>query len=166
MNAVYLETSAVVRWLFGEPESQRIARCIAVSTDPLCSALTLLETQRALTRAERERPSRVQQIRRLRGQFGEASADWHLLEITQEIRIRAGEHFPVEPVRTLDAIHLATALQFARTFPSLPVLSFDERILANLAPLGLTNAVAQGDLETYSPERRASWRRPRPFGYR
>jgi hypothetical protein len=28
-------------------------------------------------------------------------------------------------------------------FPGLPVLTFDERILANLEPLGLTNAIAQ-----------------------
>lgn len=143
MNAVYLETSGVVRWLFGEPDSARIARCIAESREPLCSALTLLETQRALSRAERERPSRVRRIRRLRGQFLEASADWHILEITSSIRIRAGEGFPIEPVRTLDAIHLATALQFSRAFPGLPVLTFDERILANLEPLGLTNAIAQ-----------------------
>ena len=141
MNAVYLETSAVIRWLFGEPDSPRIARCIAESTDPLCSSLTLLETQRALARAQRERPSRVRAIRRLRGQFSEASADWHLLEITTDIRIRAGEPFPVEPVRTLDAIHLATALRFATTFPALPVLTFDERILANLEPLGLVSAL-------------------------
>ncbi len=143
MNAVYLETSAVVRWLFGEPDAPKIARYIEESTEPLCSSLTILEAQRALARAELERPSRVQQIRRLRRQLGEASADWDLLEITPDIRIRAGEPFPVEPVPTLDAIHLATALQFARAFPGLPVLTFDERILANLEPLGLTNAVAR-----------------------
>jgi predicted nucleic acid-binding protein len=142
MNAVYLETSAVVRWLFGEPDSPRIARCIEQSTEPLCSALTLLETQRALIRAERERPSRARRIRRLRGQFAEASADWHLLEITPDVRARAGEPFPVEPVRTLDAIHLATALQFAGAFPGLPVLTFDAQILANLLPLGLGRAEA------------------------
>ena len=64
-----------------------------------------------------------------------------MLEITSDIRIRAGEPFPVEPVRTLDAIHLASALRFATTFPALPVLTFDERILANLEPLGLANAL-------------------------
>ena len=141
MNAVYLETSAVIRWLLEEPGSPRIARCIAEAAEPLCSALTLLETQRTLTRAERERPSHVRQIRRLLGQFREASAEWDLLEITPDIRIRAGVPFPVGPVRTLDAIHLATALRFATAFPALPVLSFDERILANLSPLGLTNAL-------------------------
>jgi uncharacterized protein len=139
VNAVYLETSAVLRWLLGEPDAPAIARSIEEAAEPLCSALTLLETQRALTRAERERPSRVRQIRLLRRRLYEASADWDLLEITPEIRNRAGELFPIEPVRTLDAIHLATALQFARTFPGLPVLTFDQRILANLEALGLTS---------------------------
>jgi predicted nucleic acid-binding protein len=141
VNAVYLETSAVLRWLFGEPDAARIAQFIREATEPLCSSLTLLEALRALSRLERERPSRLPRLRLLRRRLGEVSADWDLLEITSDIRIRAGEPFPIEPVRTLDAIHLATALQFARAFPGLPVLSFDQRILENLEPLGLTNAV-------------------------
>jgi predicted nucleic acid-binding protein len=143
VNAVYLETSAVVRWLLGEPNALKIAKRIQETAEPLCSALTLLEAQRALARAERERPSRARQLHLLRRQLVEASADWHLMEITPDIRIRAGEPFPNEPVRTLDAIHLATALHFARVFPALPVLTFDERILRNLGPLGLTNAITQ-----------------------
>jgi predicted nucleic acid-binding protein len=143
VNAVYLETSAVIRWLFGEPDASGIARCIQETEEPVCSALTILEAQRTLLRAERGRRSRGRQFRLLRRQLWEASADWSVLEITQEIRIRAGELFPVEPVRTLDAIHLATAMHFARGFPDLAVLTFDERILANLEPLGLTRAITQ-----------------------
>ncbi len=45
--------------------------------------------------------------------------------------------FPVEPIRTLDALHLASALELLRLFPDLTVLSFDRRIVENLAPLGL-----------------------------
>jgi hypothetical protein len=63
-----------------------------------------------------------------------------VLEITPSICVRAGEPFPVEPVRTLDAIHLATALHFGSAFPSLSVLTFAERILVNLEPLGLLRA--------------------------
>jgi predicted nucleic acid-binding protein len=140
VNAVYLETSAVLRWLFGEPEAPKIVNSVREAAEPVCSALTLLEAQRALTRAERERPSRARNIRLLRRQLAEASADWDMMEITPDIRLRAGEPFPVEPVRTLDAIHLATALRFAGAFPGLPVLTFDQRILANLEELGLTNA--------------------------
>ena len=54
--------------------------------------------------------------------------------------LKKGESL-LDTVRTLDAIHLATALHFARAFPALPVLTFDERILANLEPLGLASAL-------------------------
>jgi len=142
VSAVYLETSAVLRWLFGEPDAPRIALRIQETAEPVCSVLTILETHRTLVRAERERPSRARQLRLLRRQLAEASADWNVLEITPDVRVRAGEPFPVEPVRTLDAIHLATALHFARAFPGLSVLTFDERILVNLEPLGLLQAGA------------------------
>jgi predicted nucleic acid-binding protein len=142
VNAVYLETSAVLRWLLGEPEASGIARRIQEAAEPVCSVLTILEVNRALARVRHERPSRGQKVHRLARQLTEASADWSLLEITPDIRVRAGEPFPVEPVRTLDAIHLATALRFARALPGLLVLSFDARILANLEPLGLLDALA------------------------
>lgn len=142
MSAVYLETSAILRWLFGEADAPRIALRIQEAAEPVCSVLTILETHRVLIRAERERPSRGRRLGLLRRQLAEASADWNVLEITPEICVRAGEPFPVEPVRTLDAIHLATALHFARAFPGLSVLTFDERILVNLEPLGLRRAEA------------------------
>ena len=135
--AVYLETSAVLRWLFGEPGALAIAQSIEETVEPVCSALTLLEAHRALVRAERERRYRGRRFHLLRGQLGEASADWSVLEITPDIRMRAAEPFTIEPVRTLDAIHLSTALLFARAFPGLSVLTFDERIVSNLEPLGL-----------------------------
>jgi len=137
VSAVYLETSAVLRWLFGEPDAPAIARRIQEAAEPVCSALTLLEANRALVRAERERRRWGGRLRLLRRQLGVASADWNVLEITPDIRIRAAEAFPVEPVRTLDAIHLATALLLARAFPGLSVLTFDGRIASNLEPLGL-----------------------------
>ncbi len=143
MSAVYLETSAILRWLFGEPEAPAIARTIRETLEPVCSVLTILEAQRALIRAERERRSWGRRLRLLRRRLGEASADWNLLEITLAIRIRAAEAFPIEPVRTLDAIHLATALHVATAFPSLSVLTFDERILSNLEPLGLLRAAIE-----------------------
>jgi predicted nucleic acid-binding protein len=142
VSAVYLETSAVLRWLLGESDAQEIAARIQEAAEPVCSVLTILETHRVLIRAERERPSRGRQLGLLRRQLAEASADWNVLEITPQVCVRAGEPFPVEPVRTLDAIHLATALHFARAFPGLSVLTFDERIVVNLDPLGLLQVEA------------------------
>jgi hypothetical protein len=39
-------------------------------------------------------------------------------------------------VRTLDAIHLASALFLRQSFPDLEIVSADERVVANAALLG------------------------------
>lgn len=46
----------------------------------------------------------------------------------------------VEPVRSLNAVHLASAIELLAAYPDLMVLSFDDRIIANLEPLGLEKA--------------------------
>ena len=74
---------------------------------------------------------------RLRGILYQTVQAWDLMEITPEVRSRAAMPFPLEPVRSLDAIHLATALEFLKSFPDLQILSRDQRIIANLEPLGL-----------------------------
>ena len=50
---------------------------------------------------------------------------------------RAADPFPVEPVRTLDALHLATVLSYVQEVAPLDVLSTDDRIRQNAAALGL-----------------------------
>ncbi len=139
MTVLYLETSAVLRWLFGEPDGSRIASLIEEAEEPVCSALTVLEAQRAVIRARAEKTAGVSRFPAVEAILL-ASAGWTMMEITPEVRSRAAKAFPVEPVRTLDAIHLATALEFSKVFPDLLVLSFDRRILNNLEPLGLLPA--------------------------
>ena len=62
------------------------------------------------------------------------------MSLTTGVLARAGRAFPVEPVRTLDAIHLATALEFLAAFPDLAILALDRRVLANAIALGLAAA--------------------------
>ena len=62
------------------------------------------------------------------------------MSLTTGVLARAGGAFPVEPVRTLDAIHLATALAFSEAFPDLAILALDRRVLANAIALGLAAA--------------------------
>jgi hypothetical protein len=51
---------------------------------------------------------------------------------------RARRPFPREPLRALDALHLASALLARATLPDLALLSLDRRIRASGAALGLT----------------------------
>lgn len=143
MRVVYAETSSVVAWLLGEQTGLRARRVLDSADQVVTSVLTLLEAMRGILRATTERRLTAANASRIKVLLTRTTTAWQLLEITQDIRVRAAAAFPIEPVRTLDALHLATALQFARVFPGLPVLTFDERILANLEPLGLASALPQ-----------------------
>jgi len=143
VKVVYAETSAVLAWLLGDEPGPRARRVLNSADQVVTSVLTLLEATRGIMRAASERHITAVDASRLKGLLTRATAAWQLLEITPEIRVRAAERFPIEPVRTLDAIHLATALYFARVFSGLSVLTFDDRILANLEPLSFINAVAE-----------------------
>lgn len=138
MKVVYLETSALLSWLLGDGRTQRVARMIDSAQRVVTSALTVIEVKRGILRATRERRITAADGVRLMELLARTISAWDMMEMDHSIRARAAESFPVEPVRTLDAIHLATALEFRRAFPELSVLSFDERIVANLDPLGLT----------------------------
>jgi hypothetical protein len=72
----------------------------------------------------------------LRQMLFEATRHWLLVEVDQPVRDRAGEPFPVEPVRALDAIHLATCLELERAIGLISVLSVDERVRSNAVRLG------------------------------
>ena len=137
MSTLYIETSAILSWLFGEPEALRVIEAIDGHEAVVTSVLSNIETQRAFIRAESEKIINEGDRQRLYGIFIDQSMSWTFLEITSSIRRRAAQSFPVEPVRSLDAIHLSTALEFLQIYPDLEVLSFDKRITVNILPLGL-----------------------------
>ncbi|MCW5890572.1 MAG: hypothetical protein KIT14_08470 [bacterium] len=60
-----------------------------------------------------------------------------VLEMSADVAARAEARFPAEPVRTLDALHLASALALRRLFPDLTMLSTDARVRDDAALLGL-----------------------------
>ena len=61
---------------------------------------------------------------------------WIVFSIDGETVERARRSFPREPIRTLDAIHLATALAARGLGAEMQLLSLDERIRRNAAALG------------------------------
>ena len=136
MSVLYIETSAILSWLFGEPDSHEVIDTMNKYETVLSSVLSLVETERALIRAETEGIINAGEHQRLKGIFTRHSISWVYLEINSSVRNRATQPFPVEPIRTLDAIHLSTAVEFIQIYPDLVVLSFDKRILDNIGPLG------------------------------
>lgn len=140
MTAVYLESSAVLAWMLGESRAPHVKQALDAAATVVTSELTLLECHRALVRAERRWNLAEGDAQRLRGLLRRVGDSWIRMELFDEVLARAGRPFPVEPVRTLDAVHLATALLFTRAFPDLRILSFDDRIVANARALGLDQA--------------------------
>ncbi len=108
--------------------SRRVRERLAEAEVVLASELTLIECDRVLIRATvTGRLSEAAAAER-RGRLGQTAEHWAVLGLTREISERARRPFPREPIRTLDAIHLASAL-FARTLvPDTHLLTLDDRI--------------------------------------
>ena len=71
-----------------------------------------------------------------RAALNRAAAHWHLLRLGGEVLERARRPFPEEPIRTLDALHLASALVARAAVPGLSMLSLDQRVRASALALG------------------------------
>jgi predicted nucleic acid-binding protein len=59
-----------------------------------------------------------------------------VLKLDREVLERAGRRFPAEPLRTLDALHVASALSVQAAISGLALLSLDRRVRENGAALG------------------------------
>jgi predicted nucleic acid-binding protein len=137
VSALYLETSVLLAWLLGESEAAGVRERLESAETIVTSDLTWTETERALTRVVARRRMREADAQRVRNAVARTRATTLSMGVTTEVLARAGRAFPKEPVRTLDAIHLATALAFTSVFPDLTVLSLDRRVLDNAETLGL-----------------------------
>lgn len=134
---IFLETSAILSWLFGEKKAGEVIKIINKSKLLVVSKLAVVETRRSLSRALSLNLIKEADYNRLNLIFTEALKGWRQLEIAEDIQKRAGEVFPLEPVRTLDAIHLSSALFCLSAYPKLKLLSFDKKIIENASQLGI-----------------------------
>ena len=139
---LYAETSAIVAWLLDEERGDRARAELAAADVVHTSDLTLIECDRAFRRAVVAGRVTAGESLRLHTIVDTASAHWTLHGMDAEIVHRSRRTFPCEPIRALDAIHLATALAVRNLSPEVQVLSFDERIRDNAASLGFALAPA------------------------
>ena len=133
---LYAESSAVLAWLLDQEHAKLVADTLAEAELVIASDLTLIECDRVLIRAvaleELDESDAVQRQARL----NVVSTRWTLLAVDEEIIERARRPFPVEPVRTLDAIHLASALTARKAMPDVAMLSLDDRIRMAASRIG------------------------------
>lgn len=133
---LYAESSAVVSWLLGEPAAESVRRFLGESEVIVASELTLVECDRVLVRATVSELLADAEAARRRARLDQAAARWSLLKVDDEVLERARRPFPLEPVRTLDALHLASALAARAAVAELELLSLDARVRANGERLG------------------------------
>lgn len=133
---LYVESSAIAARLLGQAQGDLVRDLLERAENVFSSELLLLECDRALIRAESAGELSDAAAAGWRATLNLESRYWTLLRIEGEVVERARRAFPLEPVRTLDAIHLSTLLLVRSIFADAELLSFDERIRANAKALG------------------------------
>ena len=134
---LYAESSAVLAWLLGEESGGRVRRVLTAAEIVIASDLTLVECDRVLIRAVTLGELAEADAADRRAHLTAAAAHWHVLRVGGEIIERSRRPFPGEPIRTLDALHLASALTARAAVTDLELLSLDERIRNAGTRLGL-----------------------------
>lgn len=123
----YLDASAIVKLVAPEPETRALVATLRSAPEVVTSALSQTEVIRAVRRAGggRDRLRRAEAI----------CSRIALIPIDQGILRRAADLEPAQ-LRTLDAIHLATALGLLPDLEDL--ITYDARLAAAAAAAGLT----------------------------
>ena len=130
----YVESSALLAALLEQDvDALRELRARGVR---ITSALTFAEASRGLIRARAAgRISEVEERAALRAlQTFERRCS--VVSVTGGVLTRAGRPFPVEPIRTLDAIHLATAELLGEPPQLVTIITRDHRVRDNARALG------------------------------
>ncbi len=134
---LYAESSAVLAWLLDEPTAPAVRRLLGDAEVIVSSDLTLIECDRVLLRAVALEELTEAEAADRRAHLVSAAAHWQVLRIAAEIVDRARQPFPGEPIRTLDAIHLASLLVARSAVAGLRLLSLDERVRETAKGLGV-----------------------------
>jgi hypothetical protein len=130
----YIESSALVAALL-ERDADAL-RAIRTRGRTVTSALTIAETARAILRARAAGRLTADQERAAVRALVRFEKRCYLVAVTDAILARVRRPFPVEPVRTLDAVHLATTELLGEPPPLMTVVTRDMRVRANAEALG------------------------------
>ena len=134
---LYAESSAVLGWLLDENSAADVRRLLAAAEIIVASDLTLIECDRVIIRAAALGELTEAEAADRRAHLTAAASHWQILRVAPEIVERARQPFPGEPIRTLDAIHLASALVARTAIVGLTLLSLDDRVRKAAKNLGL-----------------------------
>ena len=134
-RVLYVETSAVLR--IAIEEDRTLLPHLAKARRLVTSALTRVEALRTLRRGERERRIDGRQLREKHRWVTGLMRSCEILPLDEATLERASLEFPVEPVRALDAIHLASMLGCMERIGRPVMVSCDARVRENALALGI-----------------------------
>ena len=100
------------------------------------SALTIAEAARAILRARAAGRLTADQERAAVRALGRFERRCFLVAVTDAVLTRVRRPFPLEPIRTLDAVHLATTELLGEPPPLIVVVTRDVRVRENARALG------------------------------
>lgn len=130
----YIESSALLAALLEHDAGARAS--IRGRGRRVTSALTIAEAARAIVRASatgRLAPGQEPAALRALQRFARRC---DIVAITDDILTRVGRRFPAEPIRTLDAVHLATAELLDDAPQLVTIVTRDLRVRENARALG------------------------------
>lgn len=130
----YIESSALVAALL-EHDADAL-KSMRAKARQVTSALTLAEAARAIVRArvgERLTPDAERAAVRALRRFERRC---YVVAVTDDVLARVKRPFPVEPLRTLDAVHIATAESLGEPPQLMSIVTRDHRVRENATALG------------------------------
>jgi predicted nucleic acid-binding protein len=116
MSIAYLDSSALVKLMVREDETSALEADLAGRDGLVTSALAMVECQRAAARAGN---------RRVLQRVSDVLEAVYLLDLTTPVLEQAASLRPA-PVRSLDAIHIATAISIGED--DLDLITYDDRM--------------------------------------
>ena len=136
MQVKYVESSALVAALLEHDTD--VTKRLPAGTRRVTSALTLSEAGRAIIRARTTGRLSAEDEKAAVRALRTFERRCFVLDVNQAVLDRVRRPFPVEPIRTLDAIHLATAELLGEAPQLVTIVTRDERVRANARALGYT----------------------------
>jgi len=130
---VYIDSSVLLRVVLGEPDA--LPEWGRIS-DPVASELIRVECLRTLDRARLQGRLDEPTLARVRADVLETIDAFTLIVLDEGIKARAAEPFPTL-VRTLDALHLASALARRASTPDLALATHDRELAIAAQALGV-----------------------------
>lgn len=130
----YIESSALLAALL-EHDAEAL-KSLRARPRPITSALTLAEAARAIVRARVGDRLTPDAERAAVGALRRFERRCYVVAVTDDVLARVRRPFPVEPVRTLDAVHIATVESLGEPPQLMSVVTRDNRVRENAKALG------------------------------